>query len=212
MDDFEKAILFTFDQTGRAGSDIKAQSQVRHAQHSCANLSPCVDSFHAIAPARQECHVCRCATLPCSDLAGVTGEPPACLHSSVIQRRMPLSRTAPAAAPQAYLDQVRASPDCWRLCLERFEASGYLEVRFWCAQTLSSLARSSYGALPPEARTQLKRALVASGTQPAAAQLPSFLRNKIAQAVVAIAAHEYPDEWPSFFQASARGGGRWRPH
>ncbi|KAI7842372.1 hypothetical protein COHA_004011 [Chlorella ohadii] len=127
MDDFEKAILFTFDQTGSVGPDIKAQSQ-------------------------------------------------------------------------AYLEQVRASPDCWRLCLARFEASQFLEVRFWCAQTLSSLARSSYAQLPPEARDQLKRALVAAGTQPGAAQLPSFLRNKIAQAVVAIAAHEYPDQWPSFFQ------------
>jgi exportin-T len=127
MDDFEKAILFTFDHTGGVGPDIKAQSQ-------------------------------------------------------------------------AYLEQVRASPDCWRLCLGRFEASQYLEVRFWCAQTLSSLARSSYAQLPPEARDQLKRTLVAAGTQPAAAQLPSFLRNKIAQAVVAIAAHEYPDQWPSFFQ------------
>lgn len=29
MDDFEKAILFTFDQTGGVGPDIKAQSQVR---------------------------------------------------------------------------------------------------------------------------------------------------------------------------------------
>lgn len=115
---------------------------------------------------------------------------------------------------QAYLEQVRASPDCWRLCLARFEASQFLEVRFWCAQTLSSLARSSYAQLPPEARDQLKRALVAAGTQPGAAQLPSFLRNKIAQAVVAIAAHEYPDQWPSFFQASGtlQGGaerGRW---
>lgn len=123
------------------------------------------------------------------------------LRTSTVHRP-PLCRP-----PQAYLEQVRASPDCWRLCLARFEASQYLEVRFWCAQTLSSLARSSYAQLPPEARNQLKRALVAAGTQPAAAQLPSFLRNKIAQAVVAIAAHEYPDQWPSFFQARGRGRG-----
>lgn len=116
----------------------------------------------------------------------------------------------PLDAPQAYLEQVRASPDCWRLCLARFQDSQYLEVRFWCAQTLSSLARSSsYAQLPPEARDQLKRALVAAGSQPAAAQLPSFLRNKIAQAVVAIAAHEYPDQWPSFFQASRGGSCGW---
>lgn len=125
-DDFEKAILFTFDQSGGVPAEVKAQSE-------------------------------------------------------------------------ALLAQARASPDCWRLCLQRFQASGYVEVRFWCAQTLGALARHSYPSLPPEARAALKRALLEAGSGPGAAQLPPFLRNKVAQAIVAVAAHEYPDEWPGFF-------------
>ena len=126
-DDFEKAVLFSFDQTGRVDGGIKAQAQ-------------------------------------------------------------------------SYLQAARASPDCWQLCLQRFESSQYLEVRFWCAQTLTQLARHSYRQLPEAARMQLKRALIRHGTQQAAAELPGFLKNKVAQAIVAIAGHEYPDAWPSFFQ------------
>ena len=126
-DDFEKAVLFSFDQTGRVDGGIKAQAQ-------------------------------------------------------------------------SYLQAARASPDCWQLCLQRFESSQYLEVRFWCAQTLTQLARHSYRQLPEAAHMQLKRALIRHGTQQAAAELPGFLKNKVAQAIVAIAGHEYPDAWPSFFQ------------
>lgn len=36
----------------------------------------------------------------------------------------------------AYCDEVKASPSCLQLCLTRFSSSPYLEVRFWCLQTL----------------------------------------------------------------------------
>ena len=104
------------------------------------------------------------------------------------------------AAAEAYLAQVKASPDSWQLCLARFDSSQYVEVRFWCAQALSQLARGGYRALPPDARAALKRALIQHGASPASAALPAFLKNKVAQAIVAIAGQEYPDEWPSFFQ------------
>ncbi|KAL4444906.1 hypothetical protein ABPG77_003956 [Micractinium sp. CCAP 211/92] len=127
-DDFEKAILFSFDQSGRVDPAVKAQAE-------------------------------------------------------------------------AYLEQVRASPDAWQLCLVRFESSAYAEVRFWCAQTLGALARHSHALLPPAGRAALRAALVAHGTQAAGGPpLPGFLKNKVAQAIVALAGHEYPDEWPSFFQ------------
>ena len=113
-DDFEKAILFTFDQTGGVDAGIKAQAE-------------------------------------------------------------------------AYLEQARASPDCWQLCLSRFEASGYVEVRFWCAQTLCQLARHSFRQLPPAARAQMKAALIRHGTQ-AGQLLPSFLAHLPAGTAPAAAA------------------------
>ena len=37
---------------------------------------------------------------------------------------------------QAYCAEVKASPDCWRLCADRFASTGYVEVKFWCLQAL----------------------------------------------------------------------------
>lgn len=66
---------------------------------------------------------------------------------------------------------------------------------------MTALARHSHAALPPAARQQLKASLLAHGTQAAGGPaLPGFLKNKVAQVIVALAAHEYPDEWPTFFQ------------
>lgn len=112
---------------------------------------------------------------------------------------------------QSYLQSIKQSPECWQLCLSHFGSSGYVEVRFWCLQALHECVRGRYGELDPPARSALKAALLSAGTRPTggqqaagggsqAAQLPSFLRNKIAQTVVAIAAQEYPARWPSFFQ------------
>ncbi|KAG7675140.1 hypothetical protein Ndes2526B_g07998 [Nannochloris sp. 'desiccata'] len=126
-DDFEKAVLFTFDQTGGVSPELRAQAQ-------------------------------------------------------------------------AMLQTAVASPDAWQLCVSRLETSGYAEVKFWCLQTLHALARSlGYSSLDPSARAQIKRSLIVLGTQPSSG-LPAFLRNKIAQTIVAIAAQEYPNEWPGFFQ------------
>jgi hypothetical protein len=53
---------------------------------------------------------------------------------------------------------------------------------------------------PDEARAAVKAALLAAGGSAGGAPpLPAFLRNKLAQAIVAVAGHEYPDAWPSFF-------------
>jgi len=126
-DDFEKAVLFTFDHTGGVSSELRAQAQ-------------------------------------------------------------------------AMLQTAVASPDAWQLCVSRLETSGYAEVKFWCLQTLHALARSlAYSSLDASARAQIKRSLIVLGTQPSSG-LPAFLRNKIAQTIVAIAAQEYPSEWPGFFQ------------
>lgn len=127
-DDFEKAVLFSFDQTGSISPDLKAQAQ-------------------------------------------------------------------------SMLSSVVASPDAWQLCLARLESSTYVEVKFWCLQTLHAIAQGpGYAALPQAARDQMKVALVAAGSGPGASRLPPFLRNKVAQTIVAIAATEYPDVWPTFFQ------------
>lgn len=36
----------------------------------------------------------------------------------------------------AFIAEVKRTPDVWRLCLERFSVSAFPEVKFWCLQTL----------------------------------------------------------------------------
>ena len=119
------------------------------------------------------------------------------------------------AQAEVYLSQLKASPDCWRLCLARFDASPFVEVRFWCLQALHEVVRTRYANLDAPARAALKQSLLAAGAKPGSAgrpgggsgaaadgtpPLPPFLRNKIAQTLVAVAGQEYPGAWPSFFQ------------
>lgn len=37
---------------------------------------------------------------------------------------------------EAYLNNLKQSPEVWKLCVERFSSSGYGEVKFWCLQGL----------------------------------------------------------------------------
>ena len=36
----------------------------------------------------------------------------------------------------SYCDEVSQNPACLALCIERYGSSSYMEVRFWCLQTL----------------------------------------------------------------------------
>ena len=40
------------------------------------------------------------------------------------------------ARATSFLDEVKRSPSCLELCLTRFSSSPYIEVKFWCLQTL----------------------------------------------------------------------------
>ena len=42
----------------------------------------------------------------------------------------------PQERTQVYCAEVKASPDCWRICADRFAATYYVEVKFWCLQAL----------------------------------------------------------------------------
>lgn len=58
----------------------------------------------------------------------------------------------PQARAEQYVSDVKKSPDCWQLCLERFSVTTYQEVKFWCLQTLHDVVKGSYTALEPNAQ------------------------------------------------------------
>ena len=65
------------------------------------------------------------------------------------------------------------------------------------------VVRSSYGSFNEEEKAEVKAALLlwlqrdCGSTK---AGLPPFLRNKLAQTLVAVLLFEYPTTWPRFFQ------------
>jgi hypothetical protein len=57
--------------------------------------------------------------------------PPHALHVVAVSTMRALQDRA-----AEYIAGIKASPEVWKLCCERFGASQYAEVRFWCLQTL----------------------------------------------------------------------------
>ncbi|GIL47531.1 hypothetical protein Vafri_4333, partial [Volvox africanus] len=114
----------------------------------------------------------------------------------------------------SFINDIKRSTECWRLCVERFSASPYSEVKFWCLQTLHELIRTSYGALAAADKGKIRTALMTWVQRDCNTQqqpLTPFLRNKVAQCLVAVLQYEYPGCWPTFFHdliaAMAQGEG-----
>mmetsp|Transcript_5354 Transcript_5354/g.11718 ORF Transcript_5354/g.11718 Transcript_5354/m.11718 type:complete len:1077 (-) Transcript_5354:655-3885(-) len=102
-----------------------------------------------------------------------------------------------------FVDSIKKSPECWKLCIERFSGTPYPEVKFWCLQTLHEIVRTSYRNLPADARAMVKGTMMSwvhKDCNNAQNPMPVFLRNKLAQTLVSILQLEYPHDWPTFFQ------------
>ena len=44
------------------------------------------------------------------------------------------------ARATTFVSEVKANPEVWRLCCERFPVTQYPEVKFWCLQTLHEVS------------------------------------------------------------------------
>lgn len=126
---------------------------------------------------------------------------------------------------QAQLDDLASRPVAlFDTCMVHLELSQRMEVQFYALQAMHGLVQSGgYAALDDGRKRALKRSLLQRGSSAAgssqasqasqASQLsqasqasqasqsppPLFMRNKLAQVIVAIAAEEYPAAWPGFF-------------
>lgn len=89
-DDFEKAVLFSFDQTGNVDPALKVRPP---------------------------------ALFPITAAA--------LIHTLLQDRAV------------AYCNETKAQPQCWQLCLEKYSTTTYLEVRFWCLQTMHEVCSES---------------------------------------------------------------------
>ena len=104
------------------------------------------------------------------------------------------------ARAHSLLLNVVQSETGWQVCVSHFEKNQRPEVKFWCLQSLHGIIRSPvFDALDVASKDRIKHCLLSMGTRETDS-MPLFIRNKLAQVIVAIAAKEYPKQWPSFFQ------------
>ena len=115
----------------------------------------------------------------------------------------------PAVKQQAfnYCEQIKASDDGWRICLDGFCGDSFNDpseapVKFFCLQVVEEFIRTRYLMTSVENK-QLLRARLGDWmikTLPNQTQKEAgFLRNKFAQILTLLAKQEYPNGWPSFF-------------
>eukprot|EP00434_Breviolum_minutum_P028536 symbB.v1.2.025243.t2/scaffold2441.1/size78965/1 len=105
----------------------------------------------------------------------------------------------PAVRDQAtsFCDSIKARPDGWRLCWDRFAQTESLEVKFWCLQVILQ----SMLSLPAEARLEL-RGKVVSWLRDVGAnkQEEVVVKNKLALVYAGLVRLDYPQNWPSAWQ------------
>ncbi|KAK1287212.1 Exportin-T [Acorus calamus] len=114
----------------------------------------------------------------------------------------------PALKLQAssYIQSMResASPSSIvRLCVERLSLTGFVQVQFWCLQSIHDCLRLHYPSVSPEDLSFLRKTVVSiaccgDGVLPLL-NSPAFIKNKFAQVFVSLICHEYPSIWPSPF-------------
>ena len=105
---------------------------------------------------------------------------------------------------QAQLDDLSKHPVAsFDTYMVHLELSQRMEVQFYVLQALHALIQSGgYKGLDAGRKQALKQCLLRRGafsTSSSSPPPPLFMRNKLAQVIVAIAAEEYPAEWPGFF-------------
>lgn len=116
----------------------------------------------------------------------------------------------PRANPQLqnralqYFEQLKSSPDGWKLCAATFSNGNYFgndQVRFFCLQVIEHYLRYRYREADIDDQ-QSVRSLICTCLQlmgNESNQDRNFLRNKVAQITSLGFVTDYPHRWPSFF-------------
>ncbi|CAJ1374295.1 unnamed protein product [Effrenium voratum] len=101
------------------------------------------------------------------------------------------------AAANAYCDGIKARPDGWRICWDRFSQTDALEVKFWCAQVILQ----AMGSMAPEARLELRTKVLGwLGEVVPNTQQEVVVKNKVALIYVGLARLDYPASWATAWQ------------
>ncbi|XP_068660519.1 exportin-T-like [Aristolochia californica] len=107
----------------------------------------------------------------------------------------------------SYCHQAKNSNSIALVCIERLSHTKFVQVQFWCIQTVHEVLRLHYSSINPEEVSYIRKSIfsiachdVPDGKSSARVlEGPTFIKNKLAQVVVTLIYFEYPLIWSSVF-------------
>lgn len=103
----------------------------------------------------------------------------------------------------AFCNQLKESPSISRVCIDRLSFTKFVQVQFWCFQTIHESLRLRYTSISPEEKSYIRKSLLSIANQSSASislsESPPFIKNKLAQVLVTLIYLEYPLVCSSFF-------------
>ncbi|XP_042492177.1 exportin-T isoform X1 [Macadamia integrifolia] len=106
-----------------------------------------------------------------------------------------------------YCQQMKETPTICRLCIERLTCTKFVEVQFWCLQTLHEVLRLRYSNMNPDDKSYMRKSMFSIACLEGpdeensirVLEGPAFIKNKLAQVLVTLIYFEYPSIWSSVF-------------
>lgn len=97
----------------------------------------------------------------------------------------------------SYCQQTKDSHDVHRICIERLSYTKFVQVQFWCLQTLHEVLRLRYSSLGQDELNFIRNAVMGMACYENSSVVrvldgPAFIKNKFAQVLVTLVYYEYP--------------------
>ncbi|XP_077240947.1 ARM repeat superfamily protein isoform X2 [Tasmannia lanceolata] len=107
----------------------------------------------------------------------------------------------------AYCQQIKETSSICRLSIERVSSTKFVQVQFWCLQTLHEILHLKYSSINPDEKSYIRESVLSIAcyevpkdkNSVGVLDSPAFIKNKFAQVFVTLIYFEYPLIWSSVF-------------
>ncbi|CAK8544999.1 unnamed protein product [Lathyrus sativus] len=105
---------------------------------------------------------------------------------------------------KTYCSHIKEKPSVCRLCIEKLCCSNLVQVQFWCLQTLHEVIQTRYSTITPDEKNVIRATVFSivcleDKNPTRVLDGPAFIKNKLAQVLIALIYFEYPLIWSSVF-------------
>ncbi|KAL5698372.1 hypothetical protein ACHQM5_029421 [Ranunculus cassubicifolius] len=105
----------------------------------------------------------------------------------------------------SYCQHTKQKIDVHRICIERLSYTKFVQVQFWCLQTLHESLRRNFTSLTDDEKSSIRKTIMAiacscdSNAGIRVLDGPGFIKNKFVQVLVTLVYYEYPANFTSVF-------------